>query len=131
MAGWLFEKAIEVEFPPTLVPGEFDPEAFTAGAISFVEAGGESLLWPTLVDPETILKDRPPWCVRPETARIGLLDPAAEPKPEYPPWLDAAINAIAPESERSDFIDLDREEYLETPSLHLERLWRHFLDSID
>ena len=85
----------------------------------------EGAVWLNLVDPAQRLLGEPPWSVRPGLNRTALLDQGMDPKEWVEPWL-GELRAAKPTNDPTDFIDLDREEYLTDPHLHLSRLWKHF-----
>ena len=59
---------------------------------------------------------------------MGLLDENLEPKE----WALSILRGLKGRSENRntfDFIDLDKEEYLNAPEIHFPRLWDHFRDA--
>ena len=86
-----------------------------------------------VLDMDGIRKDRPnlcsypPWILRTNLERTGLLDQRVEPKEDVEDWLNG-VHSIEPDEAIHDFIDVSVEEYLDEPQTHFRRLWDHFLE---
>ncbi len=129
LALWLFEKPLEVQCGPGLLGGPGDRDEIAEQLLNLGKQGAASLSWWTLVDPGPAARKEIPWVLRAGLDRTGLLDSNLEPAEGAEEWLRIA-RAAEPGGGVPDFIDIGREEYLSDPSMHLVRLWDHFLESL-
>ena len=123
MASWLFERPADVELGWSVSKERGD--AFAEACGRFGKQKLEGMTWLTLVDPEPAAQQAPPWVLRSDLGRAGLLDHHLNPKP----WVEECIKEIkgfGPGKEAYDFIDISPEEYMEEPRMHVFRLWNHF-----
>jgi len=126
LAGWLWERPIEVEVGwRPLAKGPAREEALERAALKLGAQDLEGLCWLSLTDPEPARAEEPPWSLRPGLDRSGLLDSALEPREGTEELLEA-LKRGAPDEQARGFIDLGPEEYLSAPAAHLARLWEHF-----
>jgi hypothetical protein len=123
---WLFDRPAEAE-TGWCSAGEVGEDP-AESCERFGAQGLEGASWLTLVDPEPSLRNVPPWLLRPELGRAGLLDHHLDPKPRVEEWIKR-IKEAEPDGRAYDFIDISREEYLEDPGMHVHRLWNHFGDA--
>ena len=125
MAGWLWGREVEVEVGWGLAGEESRPDDLEEAAQSWGGANLAGLGWLTLVDPYPQRTAEPPWRLKPNLVRSGLLDPDLEPK-GWAENLLSSLQASQPKPGVQDFIDLSPEEFAADPSSHLPRLWDHF-----
>jgi len=59
------------------------------------------------------------------SSRVGLIDQGLEPKEHVGAWLKE-IGSGKPKDGIYYFINISKQEYLDTPHAHLPRLWDHF-----
>ncbi|MBN2122756.1 MAG: hypothetical protein JW821_00555, partial [Deltaproteobacteria bacterium] len=125
LARWIFSSPPEVEVGWGAPEEEGDLEDYLEAAVRLREAGLGGVCWFNCIDPYPGTRGEPPWSLRPGMDRAGLLDPGSEPRL----WVRPCLREILSSGTRDgadDFIDLDREEYLEDPGTHFERLWEHY-----
>lgn len=127
MACWLFERPAEAE-TGWCAAGEEGREDPAEACERFAGQGLEGVAWLTLVDPEPALQHAPPWGLRPDLGKAGLLDHHLDPKPRMEEWIKR-FKETEPGRRAYDFVDISREEYLEDPGMHVHRLWNHFRDA--
>jgi hypothetical protein len=123
MASWLFRRATEVEVGWNV--SREGGDALTEACERFRRQGMEGMAWLSLVDPEPPARQAPPWVLRPDLSKVGLLDHHLDPKP----WAEECVKRIRgsePSEKAFDFIDISKEEYLREPGIHVLRLWEHF-----
>lgn len=128
LSGWLFEQPVEVEAGWSRW-GEDDEEELIAAGCQLRESGVQGLCWANLIDPEPGLYPYPPWNLKEGLNRMGLFHPFPEPKAGVEA-LFKEMKKIPPLENPYDFIDIDRQEYLEDPRTHFIRLWHHFIEFI-
>lgn len=124
---WLFECPVIVETGWRLFTGLEDPEPAIEAAARWGRFNVDGLIWTTLIDPEPPRAGLPPWMIRKGLEKAGLLDPGGDPKAGVEEFL-AELASGKPSPGTMDFIDLDRNEYLDDPAMHFKRLWDHFRD---
>jgi hypothetical protein len=122
---WLFGGEIDVEVGGGTGEEEQDPDALLEAAKRLGEQGLHGAAWVNLADPEPGHRTDPPWSVRPDLERSGLMDHGLEPKPWVEGWIRELLADRAGKG-AMDFIDISADEYLENPGMHLFRLWEHF-----
>jgi hypothetical protein len=128
VAQWLFERPTEVEIGWVLPDTEGGSQHIVEASRRFAQHGVTSVVWLTLIDPESRICSEPPWSLRPGLEQVGLLDQTLEPKESVESCL-TEISCGEPRDGANDFIDLSQEEYLAEPNIHLPRLWDHFRES--
>jgi hypothetical protein len=128
MAHWLFGKEVSPEIGWAMMTNMGLREE-TFASVSILEQREVSgVTWLNLIDPEKHLRSRPPWNLRPELEKTGLLDRGGDPK-EGVETLIREIRSNPQKNRKTDFIDIDRNEYLADPETHLRRLWDHFREA--
>jgi len=124
---WLFGQSTEVEVGWGMIERMGDPEEILETFKRSARQGLTGLNWLSLIDPEPKLRSHPPWVLRTNLDRAGLLNRGVEPKEHVEIWLKEILSAT-PKDGISDFIDISVEEYLANPHTHFHRLWDHFLE---
>jgi hypothetical protein len=129
LAQWLFECPVDME----VGWGTWDPNGDLE---KVVEAGKQTaargltgITWLNLQDPEQRLHSHPPWNLWPGLTTAGLLNRGGEPR-EGVETLLGQVRSTKKMEEPNDFIDLSRDDYLDDPPTHLNRLWDHFRESL-
>jgi hypothetical protein len=125
MASWLFEKPTDVEAGWRTAKEISDGDALDEACSRFGNQGLEGMTWMSLVEPEPFARQAPPWVLRSDLGRAGLLNYQLDPKP----WSEACIKDMknsGTNEKAYDFIDVSRDEYAENPEMHVLRLWDHF-----
>ena len=129
LAQWLFECPVDME----VGWGAWDPNGDLE---EVVEAGKQTtargltgITWLNLQDPELRLHSHPPWNLRPDLINAGLLNRAGEPREEFVALLEQ-VRSTKKMDDPYEFIDLSRDDYLDDPPTHLNRLWNHFRESL-
>ena len=125
LAQWLFGQPVEVEVGWNGLGMADDPEEILSSLKRLALHGLAGMNWLNLIDPEPRLHSYPPWVLRSGLGRLGILDEGLEPKEHVATWLNA-IGSISQKDGVDDFIDINVEEYLADPQIHLLRLWDHF-----
>jgi hypothetical protein len=125
MASWLFERPVEVEVGWNGAKEDSDRDALLEACGRFGSRGPQGLTWITFVDAEPQALQAPPWGLRPDLGRVGLLDYQLNPKPQAEECIEE-IRASEQSKKTYDFIDISREEYMEEPGMHILRLFEHF-----
>lgn len=123
MASWLFGRPVEVEAGWGV--SNVEGEAVAESCSRLGEQGLEGVTWLTLADPEPSARPAPPFVLRSDLGKAGLLDHRLDPKPWVEQWVKA-IKGANPSKKALDFIDVSIEEYMEEPGMHVLRLWNHF-----
>lgn len=125
MAEWICDRPAIVE-TGWLNAGaniNYDMAAISFGRLS--QQGVKGVCWVNLIDPETTVANQTPWNETRDAKKAGLFDPYLDPKPGVEEWIQE-IRRNEPGKNSRDFIDISRDEYLESPRTHLYRLWDHF-----
>jgi len=125
VASWLFEKATEVEVGWTMSKEIIDEESLAEACSRFAKQGLAGMTFLNLVEPEPFVRSMPPWPLRSDLDKVGLLNHHLDPKP----WAEQCLKEMklpGPVESASSFIDVGREEYEENPEMHLIRLWERF-----
>jgi len=129
LARWVFDYPVEVEIGWSGFDKTSDLNEVIQAGECLAGQGLNGVSWATLVDPEPWLYDAPPWNLKSGLNNIGILDPGLEPKALIETVLES-IRSDRQENPIKDFIDLDKDDYLEDPHFHLKRLWHHFLEAV-
>lgn len=129
LAQWLFECPVDMEIGWGASDGRDDLEEVVEAGKQTAARGLAGITWLNLQDPEQRLQGHPPWNLRPGLATAGLLNRDGEPGEKIEVLLEE-IRSTKTMDDPYDFIDLSRDDYLEDPSIHFERLWDHFRESI-
>ena len=124
---WVFGLPTEVEVGWGMTQRTGDPEEIVDTFGRSARQGFTGINWLNLIDPAPNLYSYPPWILRTNLKRTGLLDQRAEPKEDVEDWLNE-VHSIKPDEVIHDFIDVSVEEYFEAPQTHFHRLWDHFLE---
>ena len=124
---WLFGLPTEVEVGWGMTKRMEDPEEIMDTFKRSAHQGLSGVNWLSLIDPKPNLCSHPPWILRTNLERTGLLDQWVEPKENVEDWLNG-VHSIQPDEAINDFIDISVEEYLDDPQTHFRRLWDHFLE---
>lgn len=124
---WLFGRPTEVEVGWGMTERMGDPEEIMETFKRSARQGLAGVNWLSLTDPAPNLCSHPPWILRTNLERTGLLDQRVEPKENVEDWLNE-VHSIKPDEAINDFIDISVEEYLANPQTHFHRLWDHFLE---
>lgn len=124
---WLFGRPTEIEVGWGMTERMGDPEEIMETFKRLAHQGLAGVNWLSLMDPKPDLCSHPPWILRINLERTGLLDQRAEPKENVEDWLNE-VHSIEPDEAINDFIDISVEEYLDDPQNHFHRLWDHFLE---
>ena len=124
---WLFGRPVEVEVGWGVTERIGEPEEIMETLKGLAHQGLPGVNWMNLMDPEPSLCSHPPWTLRDNMERTGLLDQGMEPKENVEDWLNK-LCSISPDESMYDFIDISVEEYLDEPEIHFHRLWDHFLE---
>jgi len=125
LCGWLFEKPAHIELGWGLLGETVDLEEWAASTETASMKTLQGISWLNLVEPEPQRSGFPPWSLSEGLPRVGLLDPRLEPKPWVESWIDA-LRRSKEEMGNLDFIDIEREDYVDDPATHFTRLWDHF-----
>ncbi|MBN1104439.1 MAG: hypothetical protein JXL84_13560 [Deltaproteobacteria bacterium] len=128
MAQWLFGKSVDVEIGWGLLHEPGDPEEIMENLGHLVSQGVSGVHWLSLADPQPGLRREPPWGLSAGSEKAGLLDQYLEPKEGAEAWIKT-LRSTARTRAGFDFIDVDREEYISDPQLHLPRLWENYRES--
>jgi hypothetical protein len=124
---WLLDRPTEVEVGWALADRTGDPEEMLAAGERLGKQALGGVNWVSLADPAPGLRQEPPWVMAPGLERVGLVDQGLEPKAWVEPWIKQ-VRAAASEAKVVHFIDVDPQEYMDDPQMHLSRLWNHFLE---
>ncbi len=124
---WLFGRPTQVEVGWGMTERMGDPEEIIETFKRLAHQGLSGVNWLNLMDPKPYLCSHPPWTLRANLERTGLLDQRVEPKENVEDWLKE-VCSINPDEAIYDFIDISVEEYLSNPRTHFHRLWGHFLE---
>jgi len=124
---WLFGRPTEVEVGWGMTGKMGDPEEIMETFKRLAHQGLAGVNWLSLIDPKPDLCSHPPWILRTNLERTGLLDQRVEPKENVEDWINE-VHSIKPDEAINDFIDITVEEYLADPQIHFHRLWDHFLE---
>ena len=129
LAQWLFQCPVDMEIGWASWDTKDEIEQLLEAGSEMAARGLDGMTWLSLQDPEQRIEWHPPWNLRPGLATTGLLDRAGEPK-EKIEVLFKQVRSTKTMDGPYDFIDLSRDDYLEDPPIHLERLWDHFRESL-
>jgi hypothetical protein len=125
MARWLFGRPTEIEIGWGMLDKISNTEKTLEGFKRLAGQGIAGANWISLIDPEPPLHSHPPWVLRPGLERVGLIDQGLEPNEQVETWLKE-IGSGKPKDGIYDFIDINKQEYMDDPHTHLPRLWDHF-----
>jgi hypothetical protein len=123
MASWLFDRPVEVEAGWSVFKERGD--ALDEACRRFGSQGLEGVTWLTLADPEPPARQAPPWVLRSDLGKAGLLDHRLNPKPWVEDWI-REMRRLGSSKKAFEFIDISPGEYMGDPGVHVLRLWGHF-----
>ncbi|MBN1105149.1 MAG: hypothetical protein JXL84_17175, partial [Deltaproteobacteria bacterium] len=129
LSHWLFRKPLDVEIGWGLLHGPGDPESAQENLARLATEEIAGVHWVNLADPQPGIRKDPPWGLRQGLDQAGLLDSRLDPKEHFEAWIGTLRTAEARKTDL-DFIDIDEDEYLSDPRMHLPRLWRHYRDAV-
>lgn len=129
LAQWFFECPVDMEIGWGTRDRNSDLEEVVEAGKQAAARGLAGITWLNLQDPEQRLHGHPPWNLHSGLETAGLLNRAGEPKEQ----IEALIGQLRSTKTMDDpygFIDLSRDDYLEDPPTHLNRLWDHFRETL-